>query len=216
MLGSTYAEFCTKKLRNREGDLKLAGSPSLYHQSFGLLWTTIIFNCFGWTGSLSQEKHPLVTREDHWIAMLASDAVLAKCLRKTLSCFYVVHSQLLPQWISLNFWKGSGKGRREDWTDQYYQSSFQFYSLLLNKIISCPAHNWIGGYVISFSHQPWSYKYLQTKLAQSKHGINLYPAGQCAVLQGSAGSKHVSGKPRLQCLPKNKQEKQTNKLSNNS
>ena len=112
MLRSTHAEFCAKKLGNREGDLKLAGSPSLYHQSFGLLWTTIIFNCFGWTGSLSQEKHPLVTREDHWIAMLASDAVLAKCLRKTLSCFYVVHSQLLPQWISLNFWKGSGKGEK--------------------------------------------------------------------------------------------------------
>ena len=40
MLRSTHAEFCAKKLRNREGDLKLAGSPSLYHQSFGLLWTT--------------------------------------------------------------------------------------------------------------------------------------------------------------------------------
>ena len=47
MLGSTYAEFCTKKLRNREGDLKLAGSPSLYHQTFGLLWTKIIFDSFG-------------------------------------------------------------------------------------------------------------------------------------------------------------------------
>ena len=59
MLGSTYAEFCTKKLRNREGDLKLAGSPSLYHQTFGLLWTKIIFDSFGWTVNLSREKHPL-------------------------------------------------------------------------------------------------------------------------------------------------------------
>ena len=58
------------------------------------------------------EKHSLVTREDLWIAMLASGAMLAKCLRKTHSCFYVIHSQLLPQWISHNFWKGSGKGEK--------------------------------------------------------------------------------------------------------
>ena len=45
MLGSTRAEFCAKKLRG--GDLKLAGSSFLYHQTFGLLWTTIIFNSFG-------------------------------------------------------------------------------------------------------------------------------------------------------------------------
>ena len=112
MLGSTCAEFCAKKLQNRGGDLKLAGSSSLYHQTFGLLWTTIIFNSFGWTGSLSREKHSLVTREDLWIAMLASGAMLAKCLRKTHSCFYVIHSQLLPQWISHNFWKGSGEGEK--------------------------------------------------------------------------------------------------------
>ena len=112
MLGSTCAEFCAKKLQNRGGDLKLAGSSSLYHQTFGLLWTTIIFNSFGWTGSLSGEKHSLVTREDLWIAMLASGAMLAKCLRKTHSCFYVIHSQLLPQWISHNFWKGSGEGEK--------------------------------------------------------------------------------------------------------
>ena len=59
MLGSTRAEFCAKKLRNREGDLKLASSPSLYHQTFGLLWTKIIFDSFGWTVNLSREKHPL-------------------------------------------------------------------------------------------------------------------------------------------------------------
>ena len=59
MLRSTHAEFCAKKLRNREGDLKLAGSPSLYHQTFGLLWTKIIFDSFGWTVNLSREKHPL-------------------------------------------------------------------------------------------------------------------------------------------------------------
>ena len=44
MLGSTSAEFCAKKLQNRGGGLKLAGLSSLYHQTFCLLWTTIIFN----------------------------------------------------------------------------------------------------------------------------------------------------------------------------
>ena len=148
---------------------------------------------------------PFVTREDHWIAMLASGAMLARCLRKTYSYFYVVHSQSLPQWISLNFWKGSGeaKEKRLNW------SILSKFSSILFAFID--QHHSLSGYAISFSHQPCSCTFLQTKLAQSKHGKHLYPAGQCAVLQGPAGSKHEPGKPRLQRWPKNKQEKQTNK-----